>query len=437
MRKYLIFILSIFLVFAFACNSGEEKTTKTISNDTSDLGTNETNSTEENNIVSESSLRLNNINTNYVTTYPKKTYLDSIYTFCNDYTNLIVNDSANIVYSPFNIYIFLSAISEASTGKTKEEICNALGTDEEVKKYIQYLIGNINYAGDDTIMKVGNGLWFNKKYQVNQDFLDTLQEYYYAEAFSTDFSSDAKEEMADWLNDYTNNMFNVTPESFNTLNTASQIAYISTLYINVSWKQEFQEYQNFTDIFYNFNGKNNEVTFMKKTEEALYQETDDYEALTLGISKGSIEFILPKGDLTVSDLCKDDVIYNILNDEPNNKTDNVVANFIMPKISYKSYYDLNDNLKELGIKSIFSVKNELSFIEESNYYFGPLIQYNGIIFNEKGVEAASFIVPTIDPQDENPIEIKVVDFTLNRPFIFIIKSDYNVPLYIGIVREMD
>lgn len=425
MKKYLIFIITLFLCFTFACKKEKTSVTEPTNNKT-------INSYFDNSYA----YRLNKLNSTYVTIYPKKSYIDYIYQFSDKYTNILVDEiDKNIVYSPINIYVYLSALSEASSGNTKEELINALGTDGDLKTYLQYLISDINYGDENGLLKMANGLWFNRKYTVKEEFLDVFSKYYYGEAFATDFSSQAKDVMANWVNDNTGNMFKLSGDDFGKFNETSQIAYINTLYVKAKWANEFKEHNNYVGIFKDYDGNNKEVAFMKKSEQALYQETDEYEALTVKLSVGSVEFVLPKADLKVSDLCKDNTIYNVLKNKPDRTLDKYSVIFAMPKIDYNNELILNDQFEKLGVTSIFEDSNELNMVNESNYCFDMLVQEAGVIFNEEGVEAASYVVEkTIAPE---PTELPhIINFTLDRPFMFIIKSEYNVPLYIGLIVNL-
>ena len=427
MKKILMIIISLFLCLAIACKKDDSEIENKLENS----------KTINNNFEGVNTKRLNSINTKLVTIYPKKTYLDNIYKFTDDFTNLLVdNANNNFVYSPFNIYVYLSAIREATSGQTKEELSNVLGTEEELKTYLQYLISDINYSQDSTLMKMSNGFWFNNKYEVVDDFLNIMQNYYYTEVFSTDFSDSSKEFMANWLNNNTNNMFKVTSNNYSYLNSSSQIAYICSLYVKASWINTFNEHNNYIDIFKDYDNNEYETAFMKKTEKTFYKETSDYEKVKISLTKGSVEFVLPKNDLKVNQLFKDDNLYDILNNKYDD-TDEAIVNFAMPKLDYQYSLSLNDYLEILGVHSIFSEENELNFINGTNYKFSDLIEANGIIFNEEGVEAASYVEETVAAMPPSEItEVRIVDFILNKPFIFIIRSNYNVPLYVGMIVKM-
>ncbi|MGX8704822.1 MAG: serpin family protein, partial [bacterium] len=53
--------------------------------------------------------------------------------------------------------------------------------------------------------------------------------------------------------------------------------------------------------------------------------------------------------------------------------------------------------------------------------------------NEHGVEAAAFTVYTLATA---ALITDKIDFTLDRPFLYVVESDTNVPLFVGAVNEL-
>ena len=55
------------------------------------------------------------------------------------------------------------------------------------------------------------------------------------------------------------------------------------------------------------------------------------------------------------------------------------------------------------------------------------------MIDEEGVTAASYIeIPgatSAEPPDE------IIDFVVNRPFLFIIENSYGIPLFAGVVND--
>ena len=69
---------------------------------------------------------------------------------------------------------------------------------------------------------------------------------------------------------------------------------------------------------------------------------------------------------------------------------------------------------------------------DNSLALGLINQTNRVMINEKGCEAASF--GSYWGFDGAPENDEVVEFVLDRPFIFCITGDNGLPLFVGIVN---
>ena len=94
-------------------------------------------------------------------------------------------------------------------------------------------------------------------------------------------------------------------------------------------------------------------------------------------------------------------------------------------------------LKALGVTDIFvSGTADFSAIlpKDDGGYIDQVKHAARVLIDEKGVTAAAFTViarygAAMPPEDE-------MDFTLDRPFLFIVESRDGLPLFTGIVNQM-
>jgi serpin B len=113
------------------------------------------------------------------------------------------------------------------------------------------------------------------------------------------------------------------------------------------------------------------------------------------------------------------------------------VNLSLPKFDISTQADLIDGMKNLGITDVFSPDtSDFSAITEmSRLFVGKIDHAVRVAIDEEGVIAASYTViglsygeiPTI-PDDE-------IDFTLDRPFLFLVTSQHNLPLFTGVVEQ--
>ena len=113
------------------------------------------------------------------------------------------------------------------------------------------------------------------------------------------------------------------------------------------------------------------------------------------------------------------------------------VNMSLPKFDVSSDLELSDALKALGVTDVFdrdaSDFTPLGVEIDGPVYLSQAQHAARVTIDEEGCTAASYVdlmlVGDALPPDE------VVDFTLDRPFLFVIRSE-NIPLFIGVVNQM-
>ena len=67
-------------------------------------------------------------------------------------------------------------------------------------------------------------------------------------------------------------------------------------------------------------------------------------------------------------------------------------------------------------------------------YVGQINHAARVAIDEEGCIAAAFTVIAVYGEGM-PADLKEIDFTLDRPFLFVVSSRDNLPLFAGIVNE--
>ena len=116
--------------------------------------------------------------------------------------------------------------------------------------------------------------------------------------------------------------------------------------------------------------------------------------------------------------------------------DVVLVNFSTPKFDISCNSDLRQDLQDMGITDIFSPgKSDFSAAihQEEPIWFTAVNQATRVAIDEKGVTAASYI--ELPAAGAAPPPEEIVDFILDRPFVFVVTNRYDLPLFAGIVNE--
>ena len=150
-------------------------------------------------------------------------------------------------------------------------------------------------------------------------------------------------------------------------------------------------------------------------------------------------FILPDEGKTTDDVLRSGEYANFLfNEVIDYETDNtkyMKVNLSLPKFDIRSSGDLKKDLQNMGITNIFDPQASglsHSVTGEMDVWFTAVNQATRVAIDEEGVTAASYIEIPGAGAPMPPEEI--IDFILNRPFLFVITNRYNLPLFAGVVN---
>lgn len=111
----------------------------------------------------------------------------------------------------------------------------------------------------------------------------------------------------------------------------------------------------------------------------------------------------------------------------------------MPKFDVSADFNLNQSLQNLGIKDVFE-QNKANFTpllanDSDPTFLSSVKQGTRVAIDEEGVTATSFTAMMTDgaamPSEED------IDFVLDQPFVFVINDIRGLPLFVGIVNQLD
>ena len=345
----------------------------------------------------------------------------------------------NQTYSPINLYMALCLTAELTGGN--EQILDALGTESLENLRTQANdVWNACYLDKNNQTLLANSLWLDKSLQYNQSVMDTLADSYYTSVYQADLgSSAANRAIASWLNGQTGNMLKQDTAKVD-LDPNTVLALYSTVYYQAKWNTEFQSSNNTKDVFH-APGGDITVTYMNaKNRQANYYWGEDFGAVALGLKDGSSMWLfLPDEGKTVDDILISGeymqmVTHTDLIEGENYKY--MKVNLTIPKFDIRSSGDLKGDLQAIGITDIFEEENSaLSYSVTSDLpvWVDGVNQATRVAIDEKGVTAASYIEIPGAGAAMPPEEI--IDFILDRPFLFVITNRYNLPLFAGVVND--
>lgn len=350
--------------------------------------------------------------------------------------------TGNKVYSPLNIYMALAMLAEITDGDSRAQILSLLGVEDiAALRELSSALWNANYRADDSATSIlASSLWLDEGLTYNGETLQRLADTYYASSYAGEMGSDKMNRaVQNWLNEQTGGLLKDAAESIR-FDPDTVLALASTIYYKVRWHSEFREENNTSDVFHGAAGDVT-ATYMHKSGSNTYYYGEKFSAIQRGFTEGgSMWFILPDEGYTTDDLLRDPEAMAFLSSASARKSWEKNAYLIVdqsiPKFDVMAETDLTAGLKALGITDVFD-PDRADFTPALQDAEGVAVSQAAhaarVTIDEEGCTAAAFTViaaaGTAAPPEER------VDFTLDRPFFFLIEGECGQPLFAGVVNQ--
>lgn len=337
-------------------------------------------------------------------------------------------------FSPLSLYYALALTAAGAEGNTQKEILGLLGLNDltELSTQSAKLFRLLYTDNDITKLKLANSVWIDYELKVKESYLKNAQEQFYASVFSADFEDiGVSKAVSEWIAQNTSDT--IAPEISLDKNTVMLI--INTLYFYDEWFKAFEKDDTKEDVFYKADGVEVKCDFMHKTFGMHnYAKGEGFMRTSLDLKgQGKMTFILPDKGLDVNDFLTLEKLQSALSIE---ETLPAQVNVKLPKFTYGSSFKLVEMLKKLGIKEAFDDKaNFLGLSDDERLYVSDVIQETHIGIDENGVEASAYTMVMIATMSM-PITLpEVIDFTLDRPFIYAITAGDGTILFVGVCDD--
>ena len=335
------------------------------------------------------------------------------------------NKAKNLLVSPIGIEIIISLCSNGAEGLTQEEMIKLFKyqTLDEVNSNANKIVNELD---KDNVVKIANGIL--TKIHPNDKFIIKGR---------NEFKSNIEElknynNVNKWVMNKTNGKIK---KIIDNLSPDVMMVLLNAIYFEAFWKKQFDINHTYSKEFYNFDNSKQYVDLMfLRGEKLSYYENDDIKAVKLdfNIPDNSINaiVILPKNDKFLEDsinyiieIFDENLFYNIV--ENLNKESSITkVNLYLPKFELEYDVNLNEVLKELGMKKAFEREAEFKGISNKlKLFINQIIQKNYININEKGTQACSASELEIMLESYLTKDETAKDFIANRPFLYILRNE--------------
>jgi serine protease inhibitor len=345
----------------------------------------------------------------------------------------------NVMISPLSVSLALAMTYNGADGTTKEAMEKTLElsglTVDEINENYKDLIDALVSVDPKVLMNIANSIWYRTTFEVEQNFININQNYFYAEVTPLDFGSpEAVNTINNWVAEKTNDKIT---EILDYIPTDAVMYLINAIYFKGIWKFEFDESETGEAPFYLNDGTTKNVEMMIQEASFNYSSNDLFQAVEMQYGTGNYSMIilLPKDSRTLNDITSQ------LTDENWNNWLNEFSleekvQIHLPKFKFEYKNKLCDELINLDMGIAFEpCCADFSKINPDKQLFISRVIHKAFIeVNEEGTEAAAVTMVEISLTSADGETF--IPFYVNKPFIFAIKEKYtNAIIFMGRVME--
>ena len=172
-----------------------------------------------------------------------------------------------------------------------------------------------------------------------------------------------------------------------------------------------------------------------------YYWANDFGAVGLFMENGlKMWFFLPDEDKGISDILNDEDYLAVIacGAQTYESHKQMKVNLSVPKFDISDSMDLKTGLRDLGLSEVFNENGGdfgTTFETDLPIFVSRINQASRVTIDEQGVTAASYIELGWGAGASAPVN-EIIDFILNRPFVFAIATIEGVPLFVGTVNQL-
>uniref|UniRef100_A0A8C8RXR1 Serpin family A member 10 n=1 Tax=Pelusios castaneus TaxID=367368 RepID=A0A8C8RXR1_9SAUR len=343
----------------------------------------------------------------------------------NLYRKIAMKHDNNVFFSPLSLSSMMAVFMLAAKGETYKQIVQGInlhllqGKENcfQLPALFKQLKDNIT-ENEELVLQQGSFSFVQKNFRLRESFLNLSKQYFDMEFLSVDFqnTTHAKNVINQNINKKTKGKI---PKLFEELDKHAKLVLVDYILFKGKWLHPFNSDFTELDTFRIDKFRSVQVPMMFKSDKVASTVDKILGCIVLKLPyRGSAHMLIAmpekEGDYaSLEDHISAEVVESWLRDMKTRKMD-----IFFPKFKLDQKYQMNELLRALGIKSLFTAKADLSELtDQRNVKVSKIIQRAVIEVDEKGTEAAAVSGSEITAYSMPP-RIKV-----NRPFLFMIYEE--------------
>ena len=346
----------------------------------------------------------------------------------------------NLVMSAFSVSNAFAMLYAGSANETKREIADVLSFEQQDEVFHQ-AFNSLNQSllaipdNDDFTLNIVNAQWGESTYDFNDNYLNTLSQYYGADIKVADIigkPDDVREAINGWVEEQTQSLIkDLLPQG--AITSDSRLVLTNAVYFNAKWLNEFHPEQTRDAAFTTLKEGEVQVPTMSLRQqykvfaeggevmvELPYRNTDwSMFLITAPVEQFAQleqEFDLTALDTKIDNASMQDAIVHL------------------PKFSFGSDVDLKQSLEQMGVTLAFSPSSaDFSPINQRSaldLHVNAAVHKAFITVDEAGTEAGAATAIGVGVTSIPP------EYRFSQPFLFVVKhKPTNTTLFMGRVTN--
>lgn len=362
-------------------------------------------------------------------------------TFAFDLFHSLRETPGNVFCSPYSISSALAMTFAGARGETEKQMASTLHftlPQDRLHPAFNSVSLALASRGKDTddqdlqgfILKNVNALWGQKDFTFLPDFLDVLSQNYGAGMRLLDFVRAPEESrltINKWVSEQTESRIeDLMPKG--SIKPLTRLVLTNAVYFKAAWLYPFRVESTGDGAFQLQDEGSVTVPMMTQTESFRYVNGSGYQAVELPYQGNEISMVILLPDSGRFSAFEDSLDFPRLQKTlADLKSERVLLT--MPKFTFRSRFELGQQLKEMSMPLAFSsAANFSGMTGQRDMWIDEVIHEAFVAVDEKGTEAAAATAVMMVGSAPGGL----VQFTIDRPFIFLIRDiKTGVILFVG------
>jgi serpin B len=296
----------------------------------------------------------------------------------------------NVFQSTVGLALALDMAGNGARGETLRQMAATLQKEgsppAEWNAGNRLLLDHLLGLDPKITLEIANSVWTQEDAKIKPDFISDCQKSYRAEATAVDFKKPATlKTINDWVSHNTHGKISSIFDP--PLPPDLRLILLDAIYFKGTWEKPFDQKLTRDLPFTLRGGQTAQYPRMSRKERISYFESADFQAVILPYAgrQVSLYVFLPRENLDkfVQDLTPENWEKWMAQFSPREGT------LELPRFKLENKYELNGELKALGMTRAFTSQAEFGGISDERLFISKVVQKTFVEVNEEGTEAAA------------------------------------------------